>query len=325
MAPGGNNNVDLNFDGNPDGILQSTYVSSCIGGLPDYTTFMDCFFQGTSMATPHVSGAIALLLSRYPNLSNDEIRTVLACSAQDLGPAGVDTEYGVGLVQAGDALNDIDGDGTPDCLEPVPHLQLSIGGAMVEPGTQVTLSVDAFTDVPVGSYDVAIDYDHAVVKALRCQAPNGATCRTIGPAVRIDNPPAPAGGFADAFRVADVTFSIVGNVGDSTDLTLSGTARSADGLATPAEVTTHNGLISVQEIPQTVSGDVNCDGDVDPQDVTLAMQFNLELALAFCSSYGDVNCSGAMDTVDILQMLLFLAGIEPALPVGCPEIGTAPA
>jgi hypothetical protein len=324
MAPGVNTNVDLNFDGYPDGILQSTYVSSCVGGPPDYTTFMDCFFQGTSMATPHVSGVIALLLSRYPNLSNDQVRTVLACSAQDLGPSGVDAEYGVGLVQAASALSDVDGDGTPDCLEPTPHLQLSIGGAMAEPGVQVTLSVDAFTDVPVASYDVSIDYDHAVVRALRCRAPDGASCRLIGPAVRIDSPPAPPGGFADGFRVADVTFSAIGSAGTSTGLTLTGSATSADGLANPAQVTAHNGLISVQEIPQTVSGDVNCDGNVDAQDVTLSLQFNLDLALAFCSSYGDVNCSGDLDTVDILQMLVFLAGVEPALPVGCPEIGTGP-
>ncbi|MDO5422870.1 MAG: S8 family peptidase [Eubacteriales bacterium] len=46
------------------------------------------FYQvksGTSMATPVVSGAIALLLSRYPNLTNVEVKMRLRETAEDLG------------------------------------------------------------------------------------------------------------------------------------------------------------------------------------------------------------------------------------------------
>jgi serine protease AprX len=41
--------------------------------------------SGTSMATPVVSGAIALLLSAYPNMSNREVKLKLRSSAVDLG------------------------------------------------------------------------------------------------------------------------------------------------------------------------------------------------------------------------------------------------
>jgi len=41
--------------------------------------------SGTSMATPVVSGAIALLLSKYPNLTNKEVKLKLRESAVDLG------------------------------------------------------------------------------------------------------------------------------------------------------------------------------------------------------------------------------------------------
>ncbi len=55
--------------------------------------------SGTSMATPHVSGAIALALSCAPDTTADEMRTALGASAQDLGSPGRDSTYGHGLAR----------------------------------------------------------------------------------------------------------------------------------------------------------------------------------------------------------------------------------
>ena len=63
------------------------------------------YFDGTSMATPHVSGVAALIWSTYPGATNVQVRKALDSSAQDLGPAGRDTSYGYGLVQAVAALD----------------------------------------------------------------------------------------------------------------------------------------------------------------------------------------------------------------------------
>ncbi len=57
-------------------------------------------WDGTSMATPHVSGVAALVWSHYPTCTNAEIRQALQATAQDLGAAGRDNAYGYGLVQA---------------------------------------------------------------------------------------------------------------------------------------------------------------------------------------------------------------------------------
>ncbi|MBI2906726.1 MAG: S8 family peptidase [Chloroflexi bacterium] len=54
--------------------------------------------SGTSMATPHVSGAAALALAR--GLSRDEARAALQATADDLGSAGRDNLFGYGLVDA---------------------------------------------------------------------------------------------------------------------------------------------------------------------------------------------------------------------------------
>lgn len=60
--------------------------------------------DGTSMAAPHVSGVAALILSRYPSLSVEQVRQVLRVSAVDLGTAGKDPAYGSGRVNAAAAL-----------------------------------------------------------------------------------------------------------------------------------------------------------------------------------------------------------------------------
>jgi len=54
---------------------------------------------GTSMATPFVSAAAALLAARFPGWTNKRIATELMGTARDLGPAGRDDSFGHGLVQ----------------------------------------------------------------------------------------------------------------------------------------------------------------------------------------------------------------------------------
>lgn len=58
------------------------------------------YFDGTSMATPHVSAVAALVWSRNLNCTAAQLRNSLNKSAQDLGPVGRDTKFGFGLVQA---------------------------------------------------------------------------------------------------------------------------------------------------------------------------------------------------------------------------------
>jgi subtilisin family serine protease len=57
-------------------------------------------FDGTSMATPHVSAVAALVWSRHTNCTAAEIRASLNNSAFDLGNPGRDDNFGFGLVQA---------------------------------------------------------------------------------------------------------------------------------------------------------------------------------------------------------------------------------
>lgn len=61
-------------------------------------------YDGTSMATPHVSAVAALIWSQVPDASASEVREALVSTALDLGDPGRDIAFGYGLVQAADAL-----------------------------------------------------------------------------------------------------------------------------------------------------------------------------------------------------------------------------
>ncbi len=60
--------------------------------------------SGTSMATPQVAGAAALIAGRYPKLSPQEWRAKLDLAVDDLGPAGRDNEFGFGRLNLEKAL-----------------------------------------------------------------------------------------------------------------------------------------------------------------------------------------------------------------------------
>lgn len=96
-APGGDLNVDQNEDGYGDGVLQQTF-----GNNPK--DFGYWFYQGTSMAAPHVSGVSALLIANGIT-GPDNIRKALEDTAEDKGETGWDPEYGWGIVDAHAALN----------------------------------------------------------------------------------------------------------------------------------------------------------------------------------------------------------------------------
>ena len=57
-------------------------------------------WDGTSMATPHVSGVAALVWSCFPTLTNQKIRDALNATARDRGASRRDPVYGYGIVQA---------------------------------------------------------------------------------------------------------------------------------------------------------------------------------------------------------------------------------
>ncbi len=77
-----------------------------ISGPDRVQTSLTGLFAGTSAASPHVAGAAALLMAKYPAMSMAQIESQLTGTAKDVGTAGFDTRTGFGRISL-----DADGDG----------------------------------------------------------------------------------------------------------------------------------------------------------------------------------------------------------------------
>ncbi|RIH89474.1 S8 family peptidase [Calidithermus roseus] len=106
MAPGGDTSVDRNGDGYADGVLSPIRRDSD-------GAYIWAFYQGTSMASPHVAGLVALMKSKKPSLTRSEALTILKQTARPLTAQAcgrsTGADCGAGLVDAAAALQALSG------------------------------------------------------------------------------------------------------------------------------------------------------------------------------------------------------------------------
>ena len=81
------------------------YSSVMVGTTVDNMTLGWNNKNGTSMAAPHVAGAAAVLMERFPYMSGEQISTLLKTTATDLGAPGIDALYGWGMINLGKAVS----------------------------------------------------------------------------------------------------------------------------------------------------------------------------------------------------------------------------
>jgi len=100
-APGGDTSSSTS-----NGILSTLNAGTTTPGADSYA-----YYQGTSMATPHVAGVAALMLSAKPTATPDEIKAALQSSARAF-PATC-SQCGSGILDAAAAVAAINGTTTP--------------------------------------------------------------------------------------------------------------------------------------------------------------------------------------------------------------------
>jgi len=140
-APGGNQAVDLDNDGNADGVFSSLVDDSTGTRKASYKGY-----QGTSMATPHIAGVVALMRAVNPSLSPDELDVLITSGkiTTDLGTTGRDDSFGYGLIDALKAVQEAQLLNNGGVLPPQPAIisaspqQLSLGSNTTQ--ASVTIS-----------------------------------------------------------------------------------------------------------------------------------------------------------------------------------------
>jgi serine protease len=131
-APGGDNG---------DGILSTLNAGTTSPGADSYASYM-----GTSMATPHVAGVVALMLAKNPALTPDDVEARLKSSARPF-PASC-SGCGAGIVDASAAIDAAGGTGGGGTTvsETESNNTMSTANSVTASGTTVNAAMGSSTD-----------------------------------------------------------------------------------------------------------------------------------------------------------------------------------
>jgi serine protease len=191
-APGGDASVDRNGDGYADGVLSAKVDDSSGTRKPIWG-----FSQGTSMASPHVAGVVALMKAVCPALTPSQLDTIISSGAMsvDLGASGRDDIFGHGLVDASRAVQSAQA----QCgSAPVTSLNVNPPRLDLAPG-QATAVLTA-TKVGTGAISVSgVADDAAWLTVTGPGTTDGVGTYTIA----VD-----ASGLADGRYAATITFTV---------------------------------------------------------------------------------------------------------------------
>jgi subtilisin family serine protease len=104
LAPSLDRTFWSSFDAAVDISAPGEDILSADSSVADRSDTPHQFLSGTSMASPVVAGAAALVIEQHPGWTPDEVQDQLTSTAKDLGVTGRDPNYGWGIVDAAAAV-----------------------------------------------------------------------------------------------------------------------------------------------------------------------------------------------------------------------------
>lgn len=170
--------------------------------------------QGTSMASPHVTGVAALIFAMNPLLTNSQARAILQSQVFDLGTPGYDQLFGNGMVCAFCAYEEA-------CTQF--NISITSGSTSICSGSSVTLNAPSNIDIQYQWRRNGTDIPNATSSqyaasqsgAYTLHATTAGGCISISNAITLTVTPAP---------VASFTYSAVGNSVSFTSNSTNGTS-----------------------------------------------------------------------------------------------------
>ncbi|MFK8057217.1 MAG: S8 family serine peptidase [Saprospiraceae bacterium] len=146
------------LDIKPEVSAPGSSVRSCLPGV-EYG-----LKSGTSMAAPHVAGAILLLKEAFPLLNGEALKLALYNSAVDMGTAGEDNTFGRGIIDVFAAYNYLIGEGNTPTAPSWPTTAPVVKGMQVpnldcngEFSFELTIANEGVDDISTVSYEYAIN------------------------------------------------------------------------------------------------------------------------------------------------------------------------
>lgn len=193
VAPGGALRRDQAADGYEDGILSTVLDETRATRSPSWT-----HMEGTSMASPHVAGAAALLFSLDPTLTAPHVRTILRETCRDLGVVGHDTTTGAGLLQVGEAVRRLLSDLATPRTDPPRLLLSSTAVRIIDGESVVTVNVTNAGGGILVVDNVAVSTDGVVgwLSSFPTAAPPGSPATASQIAIVANRTSLPTGSFA---------------------------------------------------------------------------------------------------------------------------------